>query len=209
MCRRISLLAWSVHMHIRRWHIRTIRVLPVVRWRCLRRGRVWWRDKHRTGIVCQHGRCGKVLPMCKWGGRWSIPHIIHVCAATGQLIWRRTWLFRLTGFWWRWNWPWRRFLVKFSLVLCSFVQLSTFCSSVFEPYLEKEAKCHLSYQLWYHYSSVPLVRLFTWLEKTSVTFGAELKLNLKRPQDRLSVASSLESKTPITVSCDRLLYLSS
>lgn len=137
MCRRICLLARSVHMHVRRWHVGTVRVLSIVRWGCGRRGRVWGRHKYRTWIVCQHGRGGKVLTVRQRSRGWTVPHVIHVCTAAGQLVWRRAGFLRFAVFWWWRNRSWRGSLLEFSFVFCRFVQLSTFGSSIFEPNLKQ------------------------------------------------------------------------
>ena len=139
MCRRIRLLARSIHVHIRRWHIRTVSSLSIIRWGSWRRGRVWGRHKHWAGIVCQYGRRGVILTMRQWYWRWIVPHVpVHVRTAAWQLVWRRTWFFWFVDFWWRRNWPWWRFFFEFSFVFRCFVQLATLGSSVFKPHLKQD-----------------------------------------------------------------------
>ena len=139
MCRGIRLLARSIHVHIRRWHIRTVSGLSIIRWGSRRRGRVWGRHKHWAGIVCQYRRRGVILTMRQWYWRWIVPHVpVHVRTAAWELVWRRTWFFWFVDFWWRRNWPWWRFFFEFSFVFRCFVQLATLGSSVFKPHLKQD-----------------------------------------------------------------------
>lgn len=139
MSRWVPLLPRSIHVHVRWcWHVRTVRVRPIIRWGCRRRGRMWGRHKHRTGIVCQYGRGGVILTVCQRSRCWPIPHVIYICAAAGKLIWGRTW-FLLFKFGRR-NCSRRWFLFEFSFIFRGFVQLPTFGSSVFEPNLNRWKK---------------------------------------------------------------------
>lgn len=134
MCWGVSLLARPVHMHVRWRHIRTVRVWAIIRRRCRRRGRVWGRHKHRTRIVCQHGRGGEILTVCQWSRCRAVPHVIHVRTAAWELVRWRTW-FLLLNFWRR-NCSRRGFLLKFSFVFGGFVKLTALGSSVLKPHLK-------------------------------------------------------------------------
>ena len=137
MCWGVSLLARPVHMHIRRRHIRTVRVWSIIRWRRRCWGRVWGRHEHWTRIVCQHGRTGKILTVCQWSRCWAVrPHVVNIRTAAWQLIWRRTW-FLLLDFWRRRNCSRRGFLLEFSFIFGGFVQLTALGSSVLKPHLKQ------------------------------------------------------------------------
>lgn len=136
MCWRIHLLTGSVHMHVRSWHVRAVRVWSIIRRRCRRRGRVWGRHEHRTRIVCQYRRGGEILTVCQWSWGRAVPHVIHIRATAGELVRRRTW-FLLLNFRRRNNCPRRGFLLEFSFVFGGFIQLTTFGSSVLKPNLKQ------------------------------------------------------------------------